>query len=146
MADLSRIAYLSALAIILAAVFIWHYRRFVRPQSPVLSACQPPTPEDLAFARNALVHRFMQWLKSHAVQQLIAQREELIATQQLAQAELGKLERMFVETQAPLQDRLRHYEQRIAQLEQALNGKGEEYQALIESIIRQTRQQLEPER
>ena len=97
-------------------------------------------------ARSALVPKFLQWLKSQGVQSLIAQREELLTTQKLAELELARLEQMLAEIQAPIEERIKAYEHRIAELEQALKAKGEESHELIETMIRLTRQKLEAER
>ena len=97
-------------------------------------------------ARSALVPKFLQWLKSQGVQSLIAQREELLSTQKLAELELARLEQMLAEMQAPIEERIKAYEHRIAELEQALKAKGEESHELIETMIRLTRQKLESER
>jgi hypothetical protein len=97
-------------------------------------------------ARAALVPKFLQWLKSQGVQSLIAQREELLTTQKLAELELARLEQMLAEMQAPIEERIKAYEHRIAELEQALKAKGEESHELIETMIRLTRQKLEAER
>ena len=97
-------------------------------------------------ARAALVPKFMQWLKSQAVQQLVSQRQDLMTTQQLAELELARLERMLVDIHAPLEERLKIYERRIAELEQALTAKGEESRELIQTMIRLTRSKLESER
>lgn len=101
---------------------------------------------ELAAARSALVPKFMHWLKSQGVQNLIAQREELLSTQKLAEIELARLEQMLVEMHAPIQERIKAYEQRILDLEQALKAKGEESHELIQTMIRLTRQKLEAER
>jgi 7TM-HD extracellular protein len=102
--------------------------------------------EVAASARSALVPKFMQWLKSQGVQNLIAQREELLGTQKLAELELARLEQMLTELHLPIGERIKAYEQRIADLEQALKAKGEESHELIETMIRLTRQKLEAER
>jgi hypothetical protein len=99
-----------------------------------------------ASARSALVPKFLQWLRSQGVQNLISQREELFTTQKLAEIELARLEQMLAEMHAPIQERIKAYEQRIADLEQALKAKGEESHELIETMIRLTRQKLEAER
>lgn len=96
--------------------------------------------------RATLVPKFIHWLKSHAVQQLLSQREELLSTQKLAEMELARLERMLAEIHAPLEERLKFYERRIAELEQTLAAKGEESRELIQTMIRLTRSKLENER
>ena len=97
-------------------------------------------------ARAALVPKFIHWLRSHAVQQLVSQREDLLSTQKLAEMELARLEQMLSDIQAPLEERLKIYERRIAELEQALSAKGEESRELIQTMIRLTRSKLERER
>ncbi len=97
-------------------------------------------------ARAALVPKFIHWLKSHGVQQLVSQRAELLSTQKLAEMELSRLEEMLAQMHAPLEERLKTYERRIAELEQALNAKGEESRELIQTMIRLTRSKLESER
>lgn len=134
--SLQRLTYLTGLLVVLGPLFLWHRSRFLTRKPP----------EVISLTRAAVVPQFMQWLKSRAVQQLIIQREELVSTQQLAEMELAKLEQMLIEVHAPLQERLWGYEQRIADLEQALKGKGEENRDLIETMIRLTRQKLEAER
>ena len=56
------------------------------------------------------------------------------------------MERRLNELHAPLQERLRVYETRIADLEKALAAKGEENRELIKAKIEMMRKQLETER
>ena len=56
-------------------------------------------------------------LKSAVVQELAAQRRELLAAQQTAATELTELAHRLEAVQTPLLERLRAYEQRIAELE-----------------------------
>lgn len=80
------------------------------------------------------------------VRGLISQRGQLLEAQRTAAAEMAELERRLDELQAPLQERLRAYENRIAELEKALAAKGEENRELIRAKIKLTRHQLEVER
>jgi hypothetical protein len=144
-----RIVWLSALLLVLGPLFLWHRWRFVRSKAsmpPTMLAPEILAPAQMALSRNALVPHFIQWLKSRSVQQLILQREELLTTQRLAEMELAKLEQMLTDVHAPLQQRLREYEQRIAELEQALKLKDEQSAELIQTMLRLTRQKLEAER
>ena len=65
--------------------------------------------------------------------------------QEVAELELAKLEQMLIEVHAPLHERIRGYEQRIAELEEALEAKGDAGRELIEAMIHLTRQRLESE-
>ena len=103
------------------------------------------SPELVSLVRTALVPKFTEWLNSRAVQQLIAQRDGLRGTQEVAELELAKLEQMLIEVHAPLHERIRGYEQRIAELEEALEAKGDAGRELIEAMIHLTRQRLESE-
>jgi hypothetical protein len=80
------------------------------------------------------------------VRGLISQRGELLEAQQSAAAEMAALERRLTELHAPLQERLRAYERRIADLEQALAAKGQENRELIQAKIQLIRHQMEAER
>ena len=59
-------------------------------------------------------------LKSAVVQELAAQRRELLAAQHAAAAELTELARRLEAVQTPMFERLRAYEQRISELEKEL--------------------------
>ena len=59
---------------------------------------------------------------------------------------MAELERRLNELHAPLQERLRVYEARIADLEKALAAKGEENRGLIKAKIEMMRKQLAAER
>ena len=59
---------------------------------------------------------------------------------------MAEMERRLSELHAPLQERLRTYEARIADLENALVAKGEENRELIKAKIDLLRKQLEAAR
>lgn len=88
----------------------------------------------------------MAQLKEKLVNNLATQREEMLEVQQSAAVDLAELEQRLNELHAPLQERLRAYETRIADLEKALATKGEENLELIKAKIEMTRKQLETER
>jgi hypothetical protein len=77
---------------------------------------------------------------------LLRQRSQLLDAQQSAIAEMTELTQRLEKLQAPLQDRLRAYETRIAELEKALAAKGDENRELIKAKIQLIRRQLEAER
>ena len=85
-------------------------------------------------------------LKEKLVGSLVSQRGQMLEAQRSAAAEMAEMERRLNELHAPLQERLRAYESRIADLEKALVVKGEENRELIRAKIGMMRKQLETER
>ena len=85
-------------------------------------------------------------LKDAVVQELAAQRRELLAAQQAAAAELTELARRLESVQTPLLERLRAYEQRIAELEKDLADQSKENRELLKMKIDLLREQVEAER
>lgn len=85
-------------------------------------------------------------LKDAVVQELAAQRQELLAAQQAAAAELTELARRLEAVQTPLLERLRAYEQRIAELEKELGEQSKENRELLKLKIDLLREQIETER
>ncbi len=96
--------------------------------------------------RAGMLRQLGQLLREKLVRGLVSQRGQLLEAQNSAAAEMAELERRLNELQAPLQERLRAYENRIADLEKALTVKGEENRELIKAKIQLTRRQLEAER
>ena len=84
-------------------------------------------------------------LKDKLVHDLIVQRQDLLQAQQAAASEMQALEKRLDEIRAPLQERLRTYEARIAELEKTLAAKDEQNRELIKARIALVRQQLEAE-
>ena len=93
-----------------------------------------------------LIPHLARWLMNKLVRGLALQRKQLIETQQKAEQELAELEERLVAVQAPLEDRLKAYEQRIAELEKGLTAKGEENRELIKATIAIAKKKLEQER
>jgi hypothetical protein len=85
-------------------------------------------------------------LKHAVVQELAAQRRELLAAQQAAAAELTELAHRLESVQTPLLERLRAYEQRIAELEKDLADQSKENRELLKLKINLLREQIETER
>ena len=102
--------------------------------------------EKVARAHDAIRSGVMDQLKEKAVSSLVSQRSDMMEAQRAAAVEMAELERRLNELQTPLQDRLRAYEGRIADLEKALAAKGEENRELIKAKIELMRKQLEVER
>jgi hypothetical protein len=84
--------------------------------------------------------------KEKLVSNLVTQQSELLEAQAAAAVEMAEMERRLNELHAPLQERLRTYEARIADLENALVAKGEENRELIKAKIDLLRKQLEAAR
>ena len=84
-----------------------------------------------------------QLLSGNVFQRLMSQRQQMIATQERAAAEMDELESQLERVRAPLEDRLRAYEKRIAELERELSVRGEENEALLRAKIGMVKKQLE---
>src|SRR6185312_683377 len=85
-------------------------------------------------------------LKSAVVQELAAQRRQLLASQQEASAEIAALIRRLEQAHAPMIERLRAYEDRLQELQKELAEQTEQNRELLKLKIEMTRQQLENER
>ncbi len=93
--------------------------------------------------RNGLLPHLAFWLKTKLVRGLMSERSHLMRIQQMAERELAELDKRLADLQAPLQERLRCYEQRIVELESQLEVKGHENRELIRAKIESTRRKLE---
>ena len=96
-----------------------------------------------AVMRAGLLPHLALWFKSKLLRGLISERSHLLRIQQMAEDELVELDKRLAELQAPLQERLRCYEQRIVELENELAIKGQQNQELIRAKIESTRKKLE---
>jgi predicted RNase H-like nuclease (RuvC/YqgF family) len=81
-------------------------------------------------------------LKDAVVQELAAQRHELLAVQQTANAELAELARRLESVQAPLLERLRAYEEHITELESELGEQSKENRELLKLKIDLLREKI----
>jgi hypothetical protein len=81
-------------------------------------------------------------LMNKLVRRLLLQRTSLLESQHLAAAEMAALESRLEKVNAPLQERLRAYEERILELEKELAQKGAENRELIRFKIQLVRTQL----
>ncbi len=104
-----------------------------------------PNGEQLVATRDALAPLLAQAVKEAVVQELAAQRRELLRVQENAAMELVAMIRRLDSLQAPLQDRMRAYESRIQELEKELAARTEENQELLKLKIEMLRRQLETE-
>jgi hypothetical protein len=85
-------------------------------------------------------------IKEALVQELAAQRNELIQAQRTAALEIAGLVHRLDELQTPLHERLRAYETRIQELEKELTARNEENRELLKLKIEMIRRQIEAER
>jgi hypothetical protein len=99
-----------------------------------------------ALLRRNLLPHMARWMMKEVMQRLLSQRSESQHTQQLAEREVAELADRLASVHAPLEERLKAYERRIAELEAELEAKGEQNLALIKAKIETTRKQLEGER
>jgi hypothetical protein len=87
-----------------------------------------------------------QTLKETVVQELAAQRRELLMVQEEAAVEITAMIRRLDSAQAPVRERLHLYETRILELEKELAVRNEENRELLKLKIEMIRRQLEAER
>ncbi len=99
-----------------------------------------------AAAHAELAPHLVQALKETVVQELAAQRRELLKVQEEAALEIAGMIRRLDSVQAPMQERLRAYEARIQELEKELTALNEENRELLKLKIDMIRRQLEAER
>jgi hypothetical protein len=100
----------------------------------------------LASVQSSLAPALVDALKGAVVQELAAQRRELLAAQQAATAELTEIARRLEAVQTPLLARLQAYEQRIVELEKELNEQTLENRELLKLKIELLRDQIQAER
>ena len=100
----------------------------------------------LASVQASLAPHLVDALKSAVVQELAAQRRELLAAQQTAAAELTELAQRLEAVQTPMLERLRAYEQRIGELEKDLADQSKENRELLKLKIDLLREKIETER
>jgi hypothetical protein len=96
--------------------------------------------------REKIMPELTEFAKQSLVQGLYAQRSLLIETQRKAQESLAELEARLNTLQAPLHERIRAYEKRIAELEQEVETQGEEMRELTRATLTLVRRKLEDER
>ena len=95
---------------------------------------------------SGLAPQLAQILREAVVQGLATQRAELLQAQRAAAVEISELVQRLDELKAPMQERLRSYEDRIGELEKDLAERNEENRELLKMKIEMIRQQLETER
>ncbi|MFM1768073.1 MAG: hypothetical protein RJA22_602 [Verrucomicrobiota bacterium] len=99
-----------------------------------------------ALLKARLMPQMARWMMSELVQRLLQQRAGLAASQQQAEAEVAALEERLEQLHAPLTDRVRAYEQRIAELEGQLAAQNAQNRELLRAAIDTARRKLQSER
>lgn len=95
--------------------------------------------------REKLLPELTEFVKQSLVQGLAAQRDALLAMQQQALQSLLEMETRLANLHAPLQERIRTYEGRIAELEKEISQQGTEMRELTRTILQLMRKKLETE-
>lgn len=95
--------------------------------------------------REKLMPELAEFVKQSLVQGLAAQRDALLALQQQALQSLLEMETRLATLHAPLQERIRAYEGRIAELEKEISQQGAEMRELTRTILELMRKKLETE-
>ncbi len=95
--------------------------------------------------REKLMPELTEFVKQSLVQGLAAQRDALLAMQQQALQSLLEMETRLANLNAPLQERIRAYESRIAELEKEISQQGAEMRELTRTILQLMRKKLETE-
>lgn len=95
--------------------------------------------------REKLMPELTEFVKQSLVQGLSAQRDALLAMQQQAMQSLVEMESRLAALQAPMQERIRAYENRITELEKELSTQGTEMRELTRTILQLMRKKLEAE-
>jgi hypothetical protein len=100
----------------------------------------------VAMLRSRLMPAMLQWLKGMFVRKLARQREDLSESQRRAEQEIRGLTSRLSAMQVPLEERLKAYQVRIAELERELAIKGEENRELLRARLQAVRKQLTMEK
>ena len=94
-------------------------------------------------ARQKAVAELTEFAKQSLVQGLYSQRKDLLQTQQEAQLQLAALEARLASLHLPLQERIKAYEGRIAELESELDARGQDVRELTQATVLLIRERLE---
>jgi hypothetical protein len=102
-------------------------------------------PQNQAF-RERMGAELAEFAKQSLVQGLYSQRNKMVETQKRAQAELAELEARLASLHLPLQERIRAYETRIAELEKQLETRDEAMRNMIHTSLLLVRERLADEK
>ena len=124
-----------------AIFFVWQLSRLRRKNDLLPARVGHPNT-----IQTELAPQLAQVIKEALVNELAAQRHELLSAQQCAAAEIADLVRRLDRLQAPMHERLQIYETQIQKLEKELAVRTEENRELLQMKIEMIRHQLESER
>lgn len=99
-----------------------------------------------AMLRTKMLPHMARWMVQEFMQRLMWQRRAILTEQQTAEREVAELAERLENVHAPLEERLRAYEHRIAELEAELAARGEQNVEQIKARIETTRRKLDGER
>jgi membrane-associated HD superfamily phosphohydrolase len=153
---------LAAVVVVLCGLVVWAARRRRKPNllparledgAPAGILECPACAENIVVAagpgdaaqtrlRRQMGPHLARWLMDKFVRRLLHDRSRLAETQEAAAAEMAEFDARLEKLQAPIQERLRAYEQRIAELEAQLARQGEENRELIKAKIAMVRDHL----
>lgn len=133
---------LNGAAVICFAVWWWRGRR----QKSGLLPHDSTGGGDADRLRAGLLPHLARWMSSEVFHGIASQQDVLVKCQQQAAREMAELEERLVKIHAPLEERLKAYEKRIAELEQELAAKHAENCELLEARIQLARRKLAAER
>ena len=109
-------------------------------RDPAVEALADPS---AGMLREKLAAELAAFAKQSLVQGLYSQRGKLLETQEQARMELAELEARLAALHLPLQERVRAYEARIAELEKQLKTRDEEMRNIIHATLLLVQERLE---
>ena len=134
----------------LALLILWRFLAHRRASAQLVPVTVPATLRRMDMQAPAsgaeLAPYLAQTLKDALVQGLAAQRAELLEAQRQAAAEIAELVHRLDALQAPMQDRIRAYQERIQELQKDLAERTAENRELLKMKIEMMRRQIETER
>jgi len=137
---------LSTLFVGLGGMWLTTRRRRHVSELPVLAAPQSQLAAPLPDTGPRLLPDFRRWLRHHFLRRLLQSNVALTEIQRQALLRVGDLERRLEDIKGPLEEKLRAYEERIAELERELQTKGAENRELLKATIKMARERLEAQR
>ena len=140
------LAGVSALTLLALWGLVRHRRRALLLPSCALTMDIVPVEKGQLMLPANLAPYLAQTLRETVVQELAAQRRELLMVQEEAAMEIAAMIRRLDSAQAPVRERLHLYETRIQELEKELAARNEENRELLKLKIEMIRRQLEAER
>jgi hypothetical protein len=96
--------------------------------------------------RERLLPELTRWIRRSFLQKLLHSNAALTETQRQAALQVAELELRLAHIKGPLEERLKAYEQRIAELERELEARGAENRELLKATIKMARERLEAQR